>query len=212
MDLNYKILKLKNGDSIICEVGETTDNTVSLHRPMVFKVVTMLNETMTPTDVLLFRNWAEFGIEKDISITTDIIAASWSPDELMMNCYELEKLKQDMPELYKLLKKNDNTIPGMPPVNPPTLPPGMIPPGIPKQNATPNGMANFNLTLPMDVAKELIQFLEEQGVNLQGPAFPDDMDDEIEEFGSELVEPIDDDLPFGNHPEDWSPDPNDYLK
>jgi hypothetical protein len=210
MELKYQVLKLKTGDSIISEVNETTDNTIFLHRPMVFKLVTMLNETMTPTDVLLFRNWAEFSKDEDISISKDIVASSWTPDEVILNCYQLEKLKQDMPEIYKMLKKSD---PELPPVNPPFLPglPMPSPTTPPKGNNVPNGMANFNLTLPMDVAKGLIEYLEQNGVNLQGPDF-----DDMEDFGNEddISESIDDmkDESFGNHPDDWSPDPNDYTK
>jgi hypothetical protein len=209
MELKYQVLKLKTGDSIISEVNETTDNTISLHRPMSFKVVTMLNESMTPTDVLLFRNWAEFTKDEDISISKDMIASSWTPDEVILNCYELEKLKQDMPEIYKMLKKNDEDLP---PVNPPFIP-GFPPPSSmpPKTNNVPNGMANFNLTLPMDVAKGLIEYLEQNGVDLQGPGFDDndgfnDIDD-IPETKDDFI-----DESFGNHPDDWSPDPNDYTK
>jgi hypothetical protein len=209
MELNYRVLKLKTGDSVICELSESTDNSFSMHRPMVFKIVTMLNDNMVPTDVILFRNWAEFAKDQDITISKDFVATSWTPDELIMNCYELEKLKQDMPEIYKMLKKDD---PLLPPVNPPTMPMPNPFAGLPKPNNVPNGMANFNLTLPMDVAKGLIEYLEQNGIDLQGPDMGDidEMDDM--EFGENKSSSELEEEPFGNHPDDWSPDPNDYLK
>ena len=58
----YKILKLKSGDSIIAAVSEQTATTINLHRPMVFKSVTMIDDNMNPTEVLLLKNWAEYSI------------------------------------------------------------------------------------------------------------------------------------------------------
>jgi hypothetical protein len=66
-------------------------------------------------------------------------------------------------------------------------------------------MANFNLNLPMDVAKELINFLEQNGIELNGPSFDDD-----EDFVEDNEQNAHDES-FGNHPDDWSPDPKDYL-
>jgi hypothetical protein len=74
-------------------------------------------------------------------------------------------------------------------------------------------MANFNLNLPIDIIKNMIDFLEEQGVNLVGPGIENsefDGDDMLDE-----EDMMDDDEPlgdFGNEYDDWSPDPNDYLK
>jgi hypothetical protein len=205
----YKILKLKSGDSIIAAVSEQTATTINLHRPMVFKSVTMIDENMNPTEVLLLKNWAEYSIQHDIEVTTDIIAATWNPDPIMMNCYEMEKIKQDMPDLYKKLKQNikDDEIP---PVNPQIMPTGM--PFSPKQSAPPPGMANFNLNLPLDVVKGMIEYLEQQGINLMGPDFDElvggSFDDEDMDDFPEDKNP---DLGFGNHLDDWSPDPKDYL-
>jgi hypothetical protein len=211
----YKILKLKTGDNIIAAVANTsTHNVVSLHHPMIFKTVIMMDENMNQAEVLLLKNWAEYNIEKDIEISSDIIAASWKPDVVMINCYEMEKIKQDMPELYKDLKKADQTE-GLPTVNPLILPMSGMPPHMmpPKSLAPPAGMANFNLNLPIDIIKNMIDFLEEQGVNLVGPGIENsefDGDDMLDE-----EDMMDDDEPlgdFGNEYDDWSPDPNDYLK
>jgi hypothetical protein len=135
---------------------------------------------------------------------------SWKPDVLLLNCYEMEKIKQDAPEIYKLLKSKDKSLP---PVNPnimPMLPgmPGLIPP-TPKN--IPNNMANFNLNLPMDVAKQLIEFLESQGIDLIGPDFSDnDSSEDISD--EEMIDELTEDQGFGNNLDDWSSDPQDYLK
>lgn len=205
MDIQYKIFKLKNGDSIISEVNDSTDDMINLHRPMMFKIVTLVDDNMKPSDIILFRNWAEFSKEEDIQISPDMVGASYSPDMIITNCYEMEKIKQDMPDLYRQLKKDD---PLLPPVNPPMMPPLPSNP-FGKQQLPPN-MANFNLNIPIDVAKNLIQFLEEQGIDLIGPEFSDDDEIPIDDESFEEDSPNSD--PFGNHPDDWSPDPNDYLK
>jgi hypothetical protein len=211
MELEYKIIKLKNSDTIISEINSTDEKTVSLHRPMIFKLVTVVDPmTSNTSDVLMMRNWADFSIENDITISTDLIAASWKPDAKILNCYEVEKFKQDMPEIYKQLKKEDETLPKQ---NPPQIPfPGFPPlPGMPNpfRQKVPPGMANFNLNLPIDVAKQLIEFLEQNGIELMGPEFDDDSIEEIDEDISENDSSSD---VFGNNPDDWSPDPNDYIK
>jgi hypothetical protein len=214
----YKILKLKSGDSIIAAVSEVTpDNKVNLHRPMLFKTVPVVDENMNVNEALLLKNWAEYSVTQDIEISTDIIAASWYPDVVILNCYEMEKIKQDMPELYKKMKQNSQDD-GFPKVNPPIVPglPPMPPFGKqkPPMIGPPPGMANFNLNLPLDVVKGMVEYLEQQGINLNGPDF-NDMDDD--QFDDELMEDeLNDKTPdnqgFGNHPDDWSPDPKDYLK
>lgn len=214
MDIQYKIFKLKNGDTIISEVNTTTDNSINLHRPMVFKIVTMLDNNMHPSDVVLFRNWAEFSTQEDIEISSDLIITSYSPNNIITTCYEMEKIKQDLPELYEAYKKHH-------PLPPMSAPPEMLPENNPinpfgqDNKAKPNG-AQFHLELPLDVAKKLIDFLEEEGINLIGPQFSDDPDESFDDDEKDLEDDVSDELPnsqiFGNHPEDWSPDPNDYLK
>lgn len=212
MELEYKIFKLKNGETIISEVNSIDENKISLHRPMLYKIVTMVDPSMNASEVLMFRNWAEFSRDTDVEIPTDFVLSSWLPDVKMMNCYEMEKLKQDMPEIYKAMKKNDPELPKTEPETPEIPPlsglegllglPGMPNPFKPK---VPPNMANFNLNLPMDVAKELINFLEQNGIELNGPSFDDD-EDFIEDNEQNAH-----DESFGNHPDDWSPDPKDYL-
>jgi hypothetical protein len=52
MELEYKVLKLKNGDSIISEIDSTSEKAIILNRPMIFKTVTMVDETMNAAEVL----------------------------------------------------------------------------------------------------------------------------------------------------------------
>lgn len=237
----YKILKLKSGDSIICEISEYNPDRLLLYRPMMFKTVTMLDHRMNPTDILFMRNWAEYSTDQTVEIPTDIIVAEFTPDRGITNVYEMEKIKQDFPEVYekmKRLREETQKIqpPFMPPQSPfmgegptgmpmqsplppfPGLPPGMNGPNGPigpdGKPMKPNG-AQFHLQLPLDVAKELIKFLEEQGIDIQGPEFPDDEDEEFFDDGAVLFDeelPEEPKLEFGNNLEDWSPDPNDYLK
>jgi hypothetical protein len=210
MDSEYKVLKLTNGDSVITEISSTSEKSIFLHRPMAFKTVMMMDENMNSTEVLLLKNWAEYSADTDIEVPLNSIMTSWKPDVLLLNCYEMEKIKQDAPEIYKLLKSKDKSLP---PVNPnimPMLPgmPGLIPP-TPKN--IPNNMANFNLNLPMDVAKQLIEFLESQGIDLIGPDFSDnDSSEDISD--EEMIDELTEDQGFGNNLDDWSSDPQDYLK
>ena len=208
MELEYKVLKLKNGDSIISEIDSTSEKAIILNRPMIFKTVTMVDESMNAAEVLLLKNWAEYSADQNIEIPLDSIITTWNPDSVLLNCYEMEKIKQDMPEVYKLLKGKDKSLP---PINPNIIP---MPPGFPSlPKQVPNNMANFNLNLPMDVAKGLIEYLESQGIDLIGPDFSDLLPNENDLPDDDLLEDdMEEDLGFGNHLDDWSTDPQDYLK
>jgi hypothetical protein len=229
----YKILKLRSGDSIICEVTKSNADKFVLYRPMMFKTVTMVDPGMRPTDVLFMRNWAEYTTEQTIEIPSDLVIAEFKPNVSIMHVYEMEKIKQDFPEVFAKLsalkekqdlsrllenmsKMNPEDLlnqdtPFMPNPQQPNSPP-MDPNGKPM---IPNG-ANFNLQLPLDIAKELINFLEEHGIDIQGPAFPDDDMEEGEIYDNGEDDGLEDSpgpkLEFGNNLEDWSPDPSDYLK
>jgi len=202
---NYRILKLKNGDSLIAGLGSVTEkNTVILERPMQFKTMTVMDEkNFGVKDYLLIRNWAEYSTDKVVEIPSDTILAILQPDEKLFMVYDIEKNKEDNPQI--------------------------LPPQETQDNAFFQKM-NIQLQLPPEASE---QFLEMLGIEFEEI---DDMDDdELDEEEPEIEDlDLEDDvdfetppkgkkqpaskikrdpkIPFGNSPDDWSPDPNDYLK
>lgn len=130
---NYKLIKLRSGETLISEVKVITDyKTIILHRPMYFKIMSMVdNKNLIQSDLLVFRNYNEFSIDKDVELPIDFVATIMNPDGLMISYYETEKKKQDKPVLpLKDLEdmidsaKLDESIPGYEDIS--SMPPEMI--------------------------------------------------------------------------------------
>jgi hypothetical protein len=208
---NYRILKLKNGDSVIAGLGSITEkNTIILDRPMQFRTMTVMDDkTMGVRDYLLIRNWAEYSTDKAVEIPNDSILAILKPDEKLVMVYNLEKEKEDNPQNMEITPLN-----------------------LPSQEMTdgsfPLQKMNIQLQLPPEASE---QFLEMLGIEFE-EIDDDSMDDEDDLEDLDLEDDVDFEPPptskrktpsqagknkrnpshFGNSPDDWSPDPNDYLK
>lgn len=205
---NYRILKLKNGDSVIAGfAGVTENNTIILERPMQFKTMTVMdNNTMGIKDFLFVRNWAEYSVDKFVEISNDSVLAILKPDERLTMVYDLEKKKEDDPSSSNPLPLTDNTEDQM-------------------QNMQ---KMNIQLQLPPEASEQFLQML-----GIEFADFEDEEDDEEDDDIDDLDLEDDADLEppknikkpkvpkpsknqkqheFGNNPDDWSPDPTDYLK
>jgi len=212
MDNNYRILKLRNGESLIAGLGDiTTKNTIILERPMQFKTMTVIDDkTLNSKDFLIIRTWAEYSSDRNVEIPNDSILAILKPDDKLISVYDFEKNKADNPET---------------PVNM-FIPFVMQPEDVPQSN---NNLQNLNiqLQLPPDASQ---QFLEMLGVEF---ADMEDMDDDFDDEDMEDMDEEEMDMftappppqkekpsakkdskrpTWGNDLGDWSPDPNDYLK
>lgn len=215
---NYRILKLKNGDSVIAGLGGLTDkNTVILERPMQFKTMTVMdNHSANVRDYLLVRNWAEYSTDKNVEIPNDSILAILTPDEKLMMVYDLEKNKEDNPHntnISQTLPLKDS----------------------PEENNIENlQKMSIQLQLPPEASEQFLEMLgiqfeeiDEDIDDLEDDIDEDDIDDLEDDVNWDPPKPIsknpkpknpkpslkkDKDVAFGNSPDDWSPDPSDYLK
>jgi len=211
---NYRILKLKNGDSVIAGLGSITEkNTIILDRPMQFKTMTVMDDkTMGVKDYLLIRNWAEYSTDKEVEIPNDSILAILKPDEKLVMVYNLEKEKEDNPQNTDISSFN-------------------LPSQEMNDGSFPLQKMNIQLQLPPEASE---QFLEMLGIEFEeidddeNMDEDDDLDDDLDDLDLEddvdITPPSKKKTPsqagknkrnpshFGNSPDDWSPDPNDYLK
>lgn len=212
---NYRIFKLKSGESIIANMVSVTDkNTIMMETPMVFKTVSSI-ENFSMREFLIIREWAEFATEKTIEISCESIMAILTPDVKITDVYNFEKEKSKVTEeeVDQVLKELGDKIDGQ------------IPP--PPSSHT----INIQLKLPPEASME---FLELMGIDFNDPIQDiDDLDDEdLEEYLNESensfsqADAVDEGVVtpppvkstlkskelYGNSFDDWSPDPNDYLK
>jgi len=107
---NYKLIKLRSGESLIADLKSITDyKTIVLDRPMYYRVVTVLDHKNSyNSDLLVFKNYNEFSKDTVVELPMDYIATILNPNEDMTNFYEVEKKKQDV--LNQPIKLEDSEI------------------------------------------------------------------------------------------------------
>jgi len=193
-DNGYRILKLKTGESLVCKLLVIKGKIATLERPMQFRSVMFMDQkTLKNTDVLVFKTWTEFAIDKVVDLTVDVILAILTPDERLVACYELEKNKEDDPEVNKEIEKlNINQLPDK--ANNVELPPDNI---------------NVTFNIPPEMADEIFEMMAENG------SWEDEEQPPKPKAKKKTPAPKNikktSNKNFGNNPEDWSPDPSDYI-
>jgi hypothetical protein len=204
---NYKIIKLKSGETLICKLHKVLDKTLILERPMIFKSINLPVEfSGIAGEALVMKNWLEFSSDKTVEIPIDHIVALIKPDIMISQCYDIEKEKEDNPELKQqymqdLMEKTKHK----------------------KINNQIPDKLNINFNIPDEMIPDVLDAL---GVDIP---HPDDLiEDEEEDLFPEVKPPKkkkkkkkldnkngnkhDKDPNWGNDWSDWSPDPNDYLR
>ena len=204
MNNNYKIVKLKSGETLICKLGKVKDKTIILERPMLFKSVPLPNNPMLfGAEALIMKNWLEFSADRSVEIPIDHIAALIKPDIMISGCYEIEKEKEDNPE-YKqqLLEKMKQEFED-----------SNSPQGLPEK-------LNINFNVPNDMIPEVLDAL---GIDVDLPEEDDIIFEDEEPFlppkpkknkkktKNKKKDSKNDDSDWGNNWSDWPADPHDYL-
>lgn len=92
--MNYKILKLSNGEELIADVEEHSDSFL-IHKPMVFLTSTMTDMNGVPVDVTFLRDWLNNSDNKTISVLKDRVVAITDASKKSIEYYDIEKNKND---------------------------------------------------------------------------------------------------------------------
>jgi hypothetical protein len=192
-DNGYRLLKLKNGDSLIGKITNIQNNNFILKDVLMYKTMTMTNPTFGNKNIIIFRPWIELSNEDKIVLSSEIIAAISLPNKIIMHHYENEMKKEEKvylseEDMFQIQQLN------------------MIEQQMQQLKNGP--MLNISMQLPpefMENAEALRDFLANLG--LQPEMIEDDPEDEDEDMEDDV-----DQNHFGNKMDDWSPDPKDYLK
>ena len=100
MENKYKIIKLTSGESLICKINKVKQETIILERPMLFKSIQLPNNPIfLGAEALQLKNWMEFSEDKTVEIPINHITALMKADSMISHCYDMEKEKEDNPEL-----------------------------------------------------------------------------------------------------------------
>jgi len=216
-DNGYRLIKLKNGDILISKVLEIRKKTLVVERPMQFKTVVLVNQNnMTNTEMVVFKPWIDYTIDRITEIAADGIIAISMPDSKISSCYDLEKEKEDNPAISQQaqnLQDMTEEIMGTPTTQNSNVPPENV---------------NVTFSVPPDMAEEIIDMMAEAKAweNIDEEDFEDeDIFPEVKPRKKakkkKKVDPSSnkphqkknkkDSNDFGNDWSDWSPDPKDYI-
>lgn len=99
--MNLKILKLKSGEEIACQVLEENESTVKIFQPMIFRVVSSFDNNGNPCDVTTLHDWLSNTDDKNISLPTSHITFITEPNKSTKKLYQLESKKEFNPENFK---------------------------------------------------------------------------------------------------------------
>jgi len=184
---------------------------------MQFKTVVLVDQNqMTNTEMVVFKAWIDYTLDRVIEIAADGIIAISMPDPKISSCYDIEKEKEDNPQIKQQaqnLQDITEQIMGTPEKQNPNIPPENI---------------NVTFNVPPEMAEEIIDMMAEAKAweNLDEEDFEDeDLFPEVKPRKKakkkKKVDPSSNKPPqkknkkdlkdFGNDWSDWSPDPKDYI-
>jgi len=99
--MNLKILKLKSGEEIACQVLEENESTVKIFQPMLFRVISSFDDQGNPCDVTTLHDWLVNTDDKNVSIPMSHVTFITEPNKNTKNLYKLESEKEFNPENFK---------------------------------------------------------------------------------------------------------------
>lgn len=215
-DKGYRLIKLTNGDNIITKIKTISNNTIIVENPFVYKTMSMFTPFGTK-NMVLFKKWFELSSESTFEIATNTIMSISVPNEKTLDLYEKEKERKQTPyisndELYqnpnlmKLIEDNGS----------PNSTPKQVPIDEKEKSDEVYGIVNINLKITPEFLEEnegLENLLRAMGIPVDQILAQQEQDEEeLEEEEEEIINETNKKLEFGNDLDDWSPDPNDYLK
>ena len=106
--MNLKILKLKSGEEIACQVLEETELQIKVFQPMIFRVVSSYDADGNPCDVTTLHDWLINTDDKNVSIPSNHITFMTEPNKATKKLYEIESIKEFDPKTYKTTVRENN--------------------------------------------------------------------------------------------------------
>ena len=97
---NYRIMKLRSGETVISQITSSTKETLTFHRPMELHFPQFIDPMGgVQKGVPHFKNWLAGTNTNDITIPKNHVAAFLDPSREIIFLYEDEKKKEDVPRL-----------------------------------------------------------------------------------------------------------------
>lgn len=209
-DSAYRLIKLNNGDNIISKIKKINNSVLVLEHPFLYKTMSVFAPNGTK-NVILLKKWYEMSNEEYHELALNSVMSMSIPNDKILFLYEKEKNRKELPyvsndELYK-----NPQLMGMLEDNPAA---NASPKQVPlDENEEIQGVVNITLKITPELLEEnegLENLLRAMGVPID--QMYEAMEKKEQEMLDEEDEEDEEEFEFGNDLEDWSPDPNDYLK
>lgn len=188
MAKNYKVLKLRSGDSVVAELVENSKSHIKIDRPMEIKYMHFIDALGRKHETLILVDWLKSTTVNAVKLEKDFILGIFTPSPDVIQTYDQQKNLDDnggkIPanNTFGLFSQKDKE-------------------GLDRMlRNIENEFKNID---PKDIEDMIKEQLEEEQEEL--------IENIIEEKTQERLI-IDEDNPnYGTSYIDWSPNPEDYL-
>lgn len=191
MTQNYRVLKLKSGDSIVAELVENSKSHIKIMRPMDIKYMHFIDALGRKHETMILVDWLKSTTTNSVKLEKDFILQIFTPSPDVVRSYDQQKSLDDnggkIPaknNIFGLFSQKDKE-------------------GLDRM--LQNIEEQFKgMNIDMDDVEDMIkEGLEDQHEEL--------IEDIIEQKTAERII-VDEDSPdYGTSYIDWSPNPEDYL-
>lgn len=92
--MNIKILKLRSGEEIACQVLEENENKIKIFQPMLFKTSSTFDPSGRMVDVTSLHDWLVNTDKKEADIPSDHVALMSDPNKSTTELYKIESIRE----------------------------------------------------------------------------------------------------------------------
>ncbi len=192
MTQNYRVLKLKSGDSIVAELVENSKSHIKIMRPMDIKYMHFIDALGRKHETMILVDWLKSTTTNSVKLEKDFILQIFTPSPDVVRSYDQQKSLDDnggkIPasknNIFGLFSQKDKE-------------------GLDRM--LQNIEEQFKgMNIDMDDVEDMIkEGLEDQQEEL--------IEDIIEQKSAERIIVDEDNPDYGTSYIDWSPNPEDYL-
>lgn len=95
MAKNYRVLKLKSGDSIVAEMVENSKSHIKIMRPMDIKYMHFIDALGRKHETMILVDWLKSTTTNSVKIEKDFILQIFTPSPDVVNSYDQQKKLDD---------------------------------------------------------------------------------------------------------------------
>ena len=95
MAQNYKVLKLRSGDSVVAELIENSKSHIRVNRPMEIKYMHFIDALGRKHETLILVDWLKSTTVNNVKLEKDFILGIFTPSPDVVQSYEQQKQLDD---------------------------------------------------------------------------------------------------------------------